>query len=117
MRKRLLENLAGDATPVAGLPRPDTTENAFCLSCHESSSADPFRPAGLSLSALVNIGVPVELDPRTQPGQSYSRWHQPAYAHGVIPAHWFESVYGVPVPSVKRTPEGPLPILDWEFRQ
>lgn len=117
LRARILDDLAGNAKLVAGMPRPDTTQNAFCLSCHESNANDPFRPVGLAIEALHNIGIPVEDDPRTQPGQPYSRWHKPAYAHGVIPANWFESLNGVSVPAVKRTPDGPLTILDWQLRE
>ncbi|VUD46820.1 hypothetical protein TDB9533_00901 [Thalassocella blandensis] len=117
LRSRILEDLTGNSKLIAGVPRPDTTQNAFCLSCHESAANDPLRPRGLAVAALVNNGIPVELDPRTQPGQPYSRWNQPAYAHGVIPAQWFESIHGVSVPVVKRTPDKPLPILEWQLRQ
>lgn len=117
LRANILHRLAGDSTLVAGAARPDTTNNAFCLSCHESSAADPLRPSGLSITALQYNGVPVELDSRTQPGQPYSRWNEPAYAHGVIPANWFESIYGVPVPVEKRVLVKPQPIFEWLLKQ
>ncbi len=66
------------------LPRPDSTHNAFCLSCHTAESK-----AGLGLAALVfRPGVPQRLDTRRMPMQPSAR------VFGNIPANWL--AVGVP---------------------
>jgi hypothetical protein len=53
-----------DKQPVAALPRPDFSGQAFCRTCHVSST-DPVP--GLRLGSLVAGTVPSEDDPRRQP--------------------------------------------------
>jgi hypothetical protein len=117
LRTQILEALAGNAQLHAGAPRPDTTGNAFCLSCHDDPGSDARRPDGLSLAALVPSPLPVERDPRTQPGQPYSRWEQTALVSGVIPAGWFTSLHGVAVPEQQLLLDASRPVLDWLLRE
>lgn len=56
-------------------PRPDTTTNRFCLSCHA-----PGEQAGLTLGALAHEPVDAQDDPRRQPMQP------PPLLGGFIPA-------------------------------
>lgn len=59
-------------------PRPDSSNNAFCLSCHQSDGH-----AGLGLDALtLDPGVNAIDDPRRQPLQHLRM------VHGNIPAGW-----------------------------
>jgi hypothetical protein len=59
-------------------PRPDSTANPHCLSCHVD---EPGRPAALGLAALTpDTGTPVQDDPRRQPIQP------PPRLYGHIPA-------------------------------
>ena len=61
-------------------PRPDSTTNEFCLSCHTDSSAVP----GLRVAPLaLNTTMMAKDDPRRQPTQP------PAKVYGNIPANWF----------------------------
>ena len=61
-----------------GQARPDSSDNAFCLSCHTSEGR-----SGLGLGALAPIpGLLAEDDPRRQPDQP------PARVFGQIPAGW-----------------------------
>jgi len=62
---------------VFGQPRPDSSQNTFCLSCH---TAD--QPAALSLEALTPdvAGLPLQLDDRRQPMQA------PRLIFGQVPA-------------------------------
>lgn len=63
---------------IAGAPRPDSSTNAFCLSCHHEEGN-----AGLGLGALVyDPGLLLEHDPRRQPLQPLRR------VFGNIPAGW-----------------------------
>ena len=117
LRRQILEERAGNARLHAGAPRPDTTTNGFCLSCHAEAEGDPHRPEGLTLDALTAGAVPVEDDPRTQPAQPYSRWGEPATVEGIVPQGWFTSIHGVAVPVVRRTLPGSYPILDWVLRE
>ena len=59
--------------------RPDSTQNAFCLSCHVDDATDQ-RPASLRLDALTLRSVLLQNDPRRQPLQP------PARVHGKLPA-------------------------------
>lgn len=62
----------------AGQPRPDSSENAFCMSCHTSEGQD-----ALGLDALsYQTGLNAEDDPRRQPLQP------PRRVFGNIPAGW-----------------------------
>lgn len=59
-------------------PRPDSTQNQFCLSCHTSQSTD-----GLSLTALaLDASLMASDDPRRQPNQHLRM------VHGNIPEGW-----------------------------
>lgn len=89
---------------VLGRPRPDTTSNAFCLSCHGAG-----QPHGLSLAALEAGDAPVEDDPRRQPAQPFSR-----RVFGNVPAGWIAPGAGVggPEAHLVAPPEG-LPIDPW----
>ncbi len=63
---------------MAGAPRPDSSENAFCLSCHTSEGR-----GAMGLEALeFRPNVMAEDDPRRQPMQP------PRRVFGNIPAGW-----------------------------
>ena len=83
----------------AGTPRPDSTANAFCLSCHTASA-----PMGLALDALAPLTLALEDDVRRQPSQA------PMRIGGVIPAGWLPN--GQPLATVHAPPEG-FPIDEW----
>jgi len=85
-----LGNLPGGATSLraainfpegplmSGAPRPDSSGNSFCLSCHEAAGQ-----GGLSLDALdLQPALLAEDDPRRQPLQP------PRRVFGNIPANW-----------------------------
>jgi hypothetical protein len=81
-----------------GQPRPDSTDNAFCLSCHTAEGR-----GGLSLQALaLEPGVNAEDDPRRQPSQP------PRRVFGNIPADWLPADAGPGSPStdLQAPPEG-----------
>ncbi|MCB9532036.1 MAG: hypothetical protein H6700_09745 [Myxococcales bacterium] len=83
-----------------GEPRPDSTGNQFCLSCHTTDSA-----AGLSIAALaLDPGVPAEQDRRRQPMQP------PRRVFGNIPAGWIPPGVGPGSPDEPSVapPEGVL---------
>jgi hypothetical protein len=62
----------------AGVPRPDSSENAFCLTCHHADGR-----GGLSLDALeFDATILAENDPRRQPLQP------PRRVFGNIPGGW-----------------------------
>jgi hypothetical protein len=65
--------------PLAyGRPRPDSSTNSFCLSCHSSDGR-----GGLGIGALAERpGEPMEDDPRRQPSQPLRR------VFGNLPANW-----------------------------
>lgn len=58
-------------------PRPDSSNNKFCLSCHFHGAE-----GGLSIDALTLSSVDAKYDHRRQPMQS------PPRVSGVIPANW-----------------------------
>jgi hypothetical protein len=61
-----------------GQPRPDSSDNPFCLSCHSGTGK-----GGLDLGALVrNPDLPMQDDPRRQPSQPLRR------VFGNLPANW-----------------------------
>lgn len=67
-------------------PRPDSSQNEFCLSCHYENSPVP----GLGLEPLaLHSGVSAKDDPRRQPTQP------PARVYGNIPANWFPGASSV----------------------
>jgi len=70
LRKRLLMPEAGSM--VFNLPRPDSSSNSFCISCH-SDDGKGRRPASLLLDALRPINIPMALDPRRVPMDSAAR--------------------------------------------
>lgn len=80
IRDRLL---APEGLPVAGVPRPNSTNNAFCLSCHIDQSKDSFRPKSLDIKALKVKTENMEKDRRRQPMQP------PKGVQGTVPAHMF----------------------------
>ena len=64
----------------ADVPRPDSSQNAFCLSCHHEAGKN-----GLGLDALTyQSELTAEMDPRRQPHQP------PRRVFGNIPARWIE---------------------------
>lgn len=67
---------------VAGQPRPDSSKNQFCLSCHQGDGTS-FLPASLTTLALTRGSGNVETDARRQPSQP------PRRMRGNIPAHLF----------------------------
>lgn len=77
----------------AGAPRPDSSRNAFCLSCHHAEGRGP-----LGLAALEpRPGVLAEDDPRRQPSQP------PRRVFGNVPAGWLA---GAPAEATQAPPEG-----------
>ncbi len=83
-----------------GAPRPDASDNPFCLSCHTPSGR-----GGLSTAALAaNPSVNAEDDPRRQPTQP------PRRVFGNIPAGWIRPGPGPGGPSeaMQAPPEGAL---------
>ncbi|MBK7976552.1 MAG: hypothetical protein IPK07_25890 [Deltaproteobacteria bacterium] len=84
----------------AGVPRPDSTSNAFCRDCHHASGQ-----GGLSIGALArDPNTPAELDTRRQPLQP------PPRVFGNIPAHWVApgAGPGSPAEAFRAPPEGVL---------
>ena len=82
---------------TTGVPRPDSSNNAFCLSCHsEAGKAD--RPRRVDLSRDLNA----ENDPRRQPSQP------PRRIFGNIPAGWLApgDGPGSPIEATIAPPEG-----------
>lgn len=67
---------------VSNQPRPDSSQNEFCLSCHQSDNTN-FLPNTLKANALQSINIDAESDPRRQPSQP------PAKIYGNVPAHIF----------------------------
>lgn len=61
-------------------PRPDSSANDFCLSCHHESAIPGLRLSALTRNPFMNA----KEDPRRQPTQP------PAKVYGNIPANWFE---------------------------
>ena len=91
-----------------GAPRPDSSQNAFCLTCHTADSK-----GGLSLAALeFRPDVNAEDDPRRQPMQP------PRRVFGNIPAGWIAAGKGAGSPAEPLTapPEG-LVIDHWVLPQ
>ena len=85
---------------VAGAPRPDSSANPFCTSCHHDGGQN-----GLTVEALIlDPSTPAELDPRRQPLQP------PARVHGNVPAGWIGggSGAGSPLEALVAPPEGLL---------
>lgn len=83
-----------------GAPRPDSTKNAFCLSCHTPESR-----GGLSLDALAYDPTRnAEDDPRRQPSQP------PRRVFGNVPAGWIAPGPGPggPLEATVAPPEGLL---------
>jgi hypothetical protein len=84
----------------SGVPRPDSSDNAFCLSCHHVDGR-----GGLTLEALErHPNVNAEDDPRRQPLQP------PRRVFGNIPAGWIPSGDGAgsPAEALQAPPEGLL---------
>lgn len=84
----------------AGAPRPDSSDNAFCLSCHTAEGK-----GGLSLAALTgHPTLPAEHDPRRQPSQP------PRRVFGNVPAGWIPPGPGPggPPTALQAPPEGLL---------
>ncbi|NVJ27067.1 hypothetical protein HUW62_38210 [Myxococcus sp. AM011] len=86
MRSALIDMPALSAT----LPRPDTSTNAFCLSCHTKTTTLP----GLQTGALTSGTVPRFMDRRRQP------MNVPAVMGGSVPP-WL--IGGVSQPDGTRT--------------
>lgn len=84
----------------AGAPRPDSTDNAFCATCHEESGR-----GGLSMAALAyDATTMAEDDRRRQPHQS------PRRVFGNVPASWIAPGPGPggPPAALVAPPEGLL---------
>jgi hypothetical protein len=88
----------------AGAPRPDSSQNSFCLSCHHAAGQ-----GGLSLDALsFQAGLFAEDDPRRQPLQP------PRRVFGNIPPGWIPPGPGVGSPAeALQAPEEGLLIDPW----
>lgn len=63
-------------------PRPDSTTNEFCLSCHHSQGL-----GGLSLAALTTDNIEAKHDPRRQPSQP------PQKVFGYLPENWLPQAF------------------------
>ncbi len=86
-----LLNIPGDVVSLRGsflfpegplfhdAPRPQSTQNKFCLTCHTGTSLDGLALAALSLDTSI-----AALDPRRQPSQ------QPSQLGGIIPSNWID---------------------------
>lgn len=88
----------------AGAPRPESSSNAFCTTCHTAESR-----GGLSLAALeLRPDVMAEDDPRRQPHQP------PRRVFGNVPAGWIRPGPGPgsPAEPLQAPPEG-LVIDHW----
>jgi hypothetical protein len=88
----------------AGAPRPDSSQNPFCHTCHEQHGQ-----GGLSLAALdLHADVTTENDPRRQPFQP------PRRVFGNIPAGWIPSGAGPGSPAASsKAPAGGALIDPW----
>lgn len=65
---------------ISSAPRLDSSNNAFCLSCHTNDS-----PEGLSIESLkIDHQITAPYDPRRQPLQPINK------VYGNIPAGWIE---------------------------
>lgn len=82
-------------------PRPDTTNNAFCVSCHHTTGKGGLDLAALDLDTSFNASN----DPRRQPMQP------PARVYGHIPPALVDST-GLPTAAVD-TPTGGTLIDPW----
>ena len=92
---------------MAGAPRPDSTNNAFCLSCHHTEGR-----GGLGVDALeLRPTLVAEDDPRRQPTQP------PRRVFGNIPAGWIPPADGPgsPAEAMVAPDEGAL-IDRWVLR-
>jgi hypothetical protein len=94
--------LAPEATLVYGAPRPDTSQNGFCLSCHAEG-----QPVSLSIEALVPITLPMQDDPRRQPSQP------PRLVFGNVPANYVPTT-GLPS-APAQAPSSGLSLDQWVF--
>lgn len=84
----------------AGAPRPDSSSNAFCLSCHTDQGR-----GGLTIAALVgDPNVLAEHDHRRQPSQP------PRRVFGNVPAGWIPPGHGPgsPAQALQAPAEGVL---------
>ncbi len=88
----------------AGAPRPDSSQNAFCLTCHHEAGR-----GGLSLAALsLDPGTLAEHDRRRQPLQP------PRRVFGNVPAGWILPGTGPGGPSTAmQAPAEGLLIDEW----
>lgn len=84
--------LSPEGSAEYGHPRPDSSGNGFCLSCHTEEGK-----GGLSIDALRAIDLPMEEDRRRQPSQP------PRRVFGNIPAGWLP---GGPERHTQAPPEG-----------
>ncbi|MEO0509281.1 MAG: hypothetical protein AAF065_05435 [Verrucomicrobiota bacterium] len=105
-------NLLSPEGPVfRGTHRPDTSSNAFCLSCHGPSS---LSKGGLTIGALtLDSIINAEDDHRRQPSQPFRR------VFGSIPANWL----GTSLPAEQTNSSGAkidkwdLPLVDPATRE
>lgn len=88
----------------AGVPRPDSSGNAFCLSCHSTTGK-----GGLTLAALERQPeIPADEDLRRQPTQP------PRRVFGNIPAGWLPAGAGPGSPATsQRAPSEGLLVDRW----
>ncbi|MEM9194232.1 MAG: hypothetical protein AAGF12_33965 [Myxococcota bacterium] len=88
----------------AGAPRPDSSGNGFCLSCHTAESQ-----GALGLDALAfRSDVVLEDDPRRQPAQP------PRRVFGNIPGGWIPAEHGPGSPAEAMVaPSGGILIDRW----
>ena len=98
--RRISQDVNFPESPLRwNLARPSSTQNPFCLSCHEAG-----MPDGLGLAAL-NAGTTLLVfDPRRQPTMA------PAFMGGNLPAHYFGP--NLPAQSM-RLPYNGLQVVDY----
>jgi hypothetical protein len=87
-----------------GVPRPDSSDNAFCLTCHTEDGRDGMHTDALTIDANTNA----EHDLRRQPSQP------PRRVFGNIPAGWIPAGPGDGSPAgATVAPEGGALIDAW----
>lgn len=94
--------LAPESNLAFGVPRPDTSQNDFCSTCHVDG-----QPPSLSIEALLATDAPMQDDPRRQPFQP------PALIFGNVPAGYVPTT-GLPA-SAAQAPSGGLSLDQWVF--
>ena len=89
---------------MAGAPRPDSSDNPFCLSCHTDEGVDSMHTDAL----VADPSLLLEDDPRRQPSQP------PRRVFGNIPAGWIPAGEGPGSPAeASQAPDEGVVIDHW----